>query len=373
MDTSILIALHLKTIIFYFVVISSSSFCAFMSYKTDKQRRIYINKSWLFVSFGILYFFLAFANCGMDYEAYKEEFLQSSSFSYIFESRLEFGYMFICFIIRLFTDSFETFHAIWALALLLLLFSNLNRYKQYLHPGWVILAFSSTFMIQSLNLMRIYLATMLVFWGWRFLLQNKKGLYVIILIAAIFIHKSSICLAFPFVLSLLFKQKNHYSIKTIVMIVLFGIFYNMRDNLFGREFMGYDYGTTSSTEIGSAAIVYALPVVALFIYCYVIRKLFRNDVNLNLLLFHFATFFIFSIMAYFVNGMNRMGIHATYAFIILPQYLLVRAKNQDSRKFSYSLFSLVFVFYYYLRAYMMISYIESDAVAPYTNVFGLSI
>lgn len=367
------------TIFFYFIIICTASISATLSYRY-KNGKYYYNKLWLIISFGILLCFLGFASVGTDYFQYSNIFDKSLQVSYWKTTRIEKGFLLFNSIIRIFTSNFEVFHFLWALVILLLIYSTIIKFRRIISPGWAILAYSSVFMFQSLDLMRMYLAIAIAFWGVRYIINKKYYAYAVVIVVASLIHKTALCLIIPFVIWRMFSKNEYYLSKTIVSFGVFIVVYFIRGFLFDGTFLGYSYKSHDSGEIGVIWIAYHLPILAIFIYYRFIKKKYINDDFVSIMFIFLCSSAVMWCLSYFIEGIGRATFYFTYPFIILPQYLINQHSRQitlgskmvkhKNKRLGTKFISIAFIIYYIFRAYMMIGYLESDGLQIYRSIFN---
>ena len=372
-----LIISYKSTILLYFLVIVIASCFAALSYYKGSDGYYKWKWYWLFLSFLVLLFFLGFADCGADYYSYKRIFDHSFDWHYQHTDRIERGYLLINAIVKSVVDNYKVFHFIWALIMLTLVYSTIAKYRDIVKPGWSVLAYSSIFMIQSLDLMRMYLAVAIIFWGIRFFLQNKRIHYLIVILIAFFIHRSAICMLVPYVMWIMFSKGEKYFLKSVVTLIMYLAFYFSKDYLFQDAVLGYQYSGSTDGALGITQILYALPIFALILFFRYYKNDFEND-NIvgGLSIFYFSSL-IFSMMSYSITPMGRVLFYFTYPYILLPGYFLTNHRYAGANVpinilNIYKLIGFLLILYYLFRAYMMISYIELDGLEIYTNVFGFS-
>lgn len=366
------------TVFFYFAIMCVSSLLAKASYQyTNSGVK---TRFFLFAcSFLVLVCFLGFANNGTDYNEYSLIFSRSLDATYWRSTRIEKGFLLFNAIIRFFTPNFAVFHFVWAVCILLLIYSTIWKNRDIINPGWAILAYTTTYMLQGLDLMRMYLAIAIIFWGFRYIVNQKYLSSFITNLVAFSVHKSAICIMLPFLIWVLSKKKGHYFIKSLVIASFFYAIYYMRGYLFAGDFLGYAYTSNQTGSIGIIWIVYHLPVFVLFLY-YIKRKTSQDEIVNSLFIFLCVSAGMW-VLSYFVQAMGRATFYFTYPFVILPQYVLLSDKrrnyingitsNRPWYVISYmDLVGLGMILYYFFRAYMYLGYFVTDGVQIYTTIFS---
>lgn len=371
------------TVIFYLIVATVSTIFAFLSNGKIQSNKTQLGntrysrrKIYTIMSFSCLWFVLAFSTCGADYTSYEQIFLNSNSIEYLKTTRIEIGYLLFNGVIRLFTDNFLVFKIAWSFTFLILFYTTVVRYKEYINPGMAVLSLTSMFFYQSMNLMRLYLASMVLFWGYRYIEKNKYIRYGVVVLVAFSIHKSAILMLAPLMFIAFTRKKGHFIIKTLAVLAFVVFVYFEREFLFNTLIRYEHYTAKSTVSFGWAIVVYHVPL--LFLFNFIQKKKLATNVydriTLNTLFVFTISSFAIGVFAYFVEMLGRAFCYFTYPFIILPAFTvyLIRKSNLSSKnKKTYQrILSTAVLFYYIFRAFMMLEYLETDAIAPYTNVFG---
>ena len=377
-----IIETYKNTVIFYEVIIASAALfaCTLKWFPVKRERNkwnILTVRHGVFgfiVSFAILWFVLAFANCGTDYAAYENCFINSLNPTYWANKRIESGYVILNFIIRFFTDDFEVYHAIWAFVLLFLVYSTIFKYREYVHPGLAIFAYANIFYIQSLDLMRIYLAAALVFWGYRFLEEKKYIKYGVVIIIAMTIHTSAIVCFLPLILLIFIRHRGYIFLKIGSMIIFLAAVYVLRTSIFGNLF-GYSYLANNTVSFGAAAFVYYVPLILMFVFIFR-KKWAIDDGDAELT----NTFFIMTLsgfaiylMSYIVTFAGRLSCYFMLPFVFFPSYFVNYLKQYKKSQLFRGLCVVLILVFMAFRGYMLFEYLKTDSTAPYTNIFGLNI
>ena len=377
-----IIETYKNTIIFYELVICLASLlaCTLKPFpiQIEKKRAflITVRPGWVgfFLSFALLWFVLAFASCGADYWAYTNCFSNSLNPSYWGSKRIESGYVLFNAVIRVFTNNFEVYHAVWAFVVLLLIYSTIFRYREYIHPGLAVFGYANLFYIQSMDLMRISLAAALMFWGYRFIEKNSYWKYGIVILLAMTIHTSAIISFLPLMIVVFIRQRGYLFLKSLVLGLFLVVVYVLRNSIFGSLF-GYQYLANNQVRFGSAAFVYYVPLILLLIYIYR-KKLFFSDEDVsrgNLLFIFTMSGFVINLMSYIVTAAGRLSCYFMIPYMILPSYFLYLLKQKHSKYLHKIIFVVCIIAFIAFRGYMLFEYLQTDATAPYTNIFGLII
>lgn len=372
-----------NTAVLYFVIVITSSFFSWASnYKIQKnafnrlcfvKRENGINKLLFFSSFLILWFFQAFSDVGTDRPVYKNIFLWSNSETTFYNSAygfssIEKGYVLLNRIIRLFTSNKTIFFAIVSFVTLFLIFSTIYYFKDRINIGASVLGYASLFYIQSFSLIRIYLASAILFYAIRYLITSKNIKYLICVVIAFFIHTSAIFMFLPFLLFFIYEKNK--KISAFIVLGVFTLLYIKPNTilLFASNFERYaDYVNKGFLTSGSgiAQIIYFAPLFFIFL---ITRKKAEERYN-DLFLIYTSIFLLLGILSYKIEILGRIMYYATYPYLFFIPYYLKNLKTKASRWF-YSLVAICVFIYYVLRLFIYLAdYCFEDGIMPYINIF----
>lgn len=370
---------YYDSIMLYLVIICMASLTAKLSYKR-KNGAIRYSRFWLIISFVILVCFLGFARVGTDYEQYRYIFINSTNMVYWQSTRIEKGYLLFNSLIRLFTSNFEVFHFLWAFVMLWLIYSTVAKYKEIFNPGWSILAYTTIFMLQSLDLMRMYFAIAIIFWGVRYIINKNFYAYLLVIVVASLFHKSSLCILIPYAIWFVMRKEGKYWLKSMCIFVMFMTIYVLRESIFDGTFLGYGYAARTTGTLGFGWIIYHLPIIFLIVY-YLVKYKRKSDDFLNVMFIFLAVSSGMWMLSYFVDAFGRITFYFTYPFVIIPSYLFNKMediiKNSQVEKVNksslailrFSILKFIFIIYYFFRWYMLLEYLETDNIGNYITIF----
>ena len=169
-------------VLFFLSIVENISTDVFNEYK----------KKFFYVSFLLLVLFIGLRwETGTDWESYVFVFEEINSISSLFEywGFMEFGYLLINFIVRMFTDNytlFLLFHAVLMFYFLIKAFKSLTNYTQLT----LMLFFAIT--LGNMGSNRQLLALSLGLYGLSFLINGNKRMYFVLIGTSLFFHLTSI-------------------------------------------------------------------------------------------------------------------------------------------------------------------------------------
>lgn len=370
-----------QCLILYIVIIASSTLFAFLSQaqwknieltrKSNQKILDGIHHIFLFLSFFILWFFSAFASCGADREAYSIIF-QNVSISSIFDGWQEPGFNLFNLIFRIFGDNPRIIYIAMTTITLGLVYSTLSYLKDEIRIGFAVLAYGSLFYVQSLSLMRIYMASAILFWGIRFLKKDEYLKYGIVILVTILIHYSTMIMILPWaILYLMYHHRYQQGVHVMVLacalaggLVAFKVMAPVMGAvpMFSR-FQQY-FENTQSGGIGIMQFIYFIPIAALVFVVYP-----NLNENYKRIFFTFTSgaFFV-AIMSYVIIILGRAFVLFSILYLFVVPYALSILKKK-LKGWQYMLVCAGVIAYYAFRFMVYISeYHELDQVIPYTNI-----
>lgn len=361
-----------STVCLYIVSILLSTLFAYI-YNQQKTKRSGGHKIWIVLSYFSLWLVLAFSSCGADYITYKKVFEDSLSLQYWTNARIEKGYILLNALVRIFTDDFKVFHALWASAFLYIIYKVILYYKNEIDVALAIFSFSSLYFLQSMNLMRIYFAMALSMVGFKYYLENKYKKCLICITVNFFIHRSSVCLIIPVIMARLFRSRKSIWMKILVTIMIFVGIYMLRFYIFSGTWLSYEYTATTTTIVGAANIVYHIPIFILLVYARKEKK--YNQEKVRLFIIYALMSFLFGNLAYIVTIAGRLFVYFAPVYILLPAYVLDNGKGTFRVHRNYyvtykDFLKLIYVIYIVFRSFMMTEFFYLDKIMPYTSILG---
>ena len=372
------ISQYYRVIIFYCLVFFCTSVTAACSYRKTGKDTYKWQWEWLFISFVITLLFLGLSKSGTDYSSYARLYEHCFDWNYEHTRRIERGFLLFNILIRSFGDGFETFRFIWAFTVLALIYGTIAEYKEILKPGWCILGFDVLFILQSMNLMRMYLAVAIVFWGIRFLIGNARWKYYFLtLLCAFFIHRSSICMILPLIIWKCLGNPKSIYLKTICTLAGFGFFLFIVRFLSGQTVLGYTLILSNEIRIGLLQILNLAPIFIIAFYFRKGRMLYVDDKQFYMMYSFFLALVLISFISYIIPAAGRMTSYFVIPTIVLPQYVLTNSNliSYNMRLYinRYKTIRFLLIAYYCFRFFMSLQYLSLDGVEVYMNIFGFSI
>lgn len=267
------------------------------------------------------------------------------------------------------SDNFHMWFALFAVVESCLFVSVLRREAvSFLDACFVF--FATTLYYNYFSMMRQWMAVVIVFWGSRFIKENKFLPYLILCLFAAQFHNS----AYLFIPVFFIVNGEAWSTKQLVIILGFAAAMSVLSPILNRlqtamEGTTYDYVVdVMMSNSGSSIIrpvIAAVPVGLAFIYRRFIPKEHRMiNVSVNMSMINL----MLNILATFTSGLYvvRLATYAATYNLILYPYLLnvaVPAKNRNAIKMAFYVLFLLF-FYFQMNQQRAWAYI-SDVLGTY--------
>ena len=346
--------------------------------KGKKIIESYIQWIWLALSFFVLWFISAFADCGADRETYGSIF-SNVSISDLLSGWQEPGFILFNMFFRIFGDDPRVIYIAISTVTLFLLYRTWYKLRNEVLIGYGVLAFTTMFYVQSLSLMRIYMASAMLFAGVKFLRQGEYGKYSLVILLTSMIHYSSLLMFLPLGLMYILENRRYrkYVLNILIIVVLVMVFFAIAAGgsilssipIFSR-FQSY-LQNVSFSNIGVMQFVYNIPICILAFFAY---YLMENKTEKNMLVAFTSAAFFYALLSYGIQVFGRVNsLFSVLYFFLIPMcmrkmkdYFMSRGKKG---KIIYSMLSCACVIYYVFRFVIYLGeYCDLDMIIPYTNV-----
>lgn len=203
------------TILYCLIVVVS----VLLAYLANKQNKYY--KLFLTILFLFLLFFLAFrgSTVGTDTKNYLQmiQWMKSGHFSFVYG---DIGFKFLLLILCKFSVWNQFPLIIIALLTIGFVLGRLWELKGQYSFTLMLFIYVTVFYWQSFNYSRQWLACAILFWGTRYLFQNRQNVFLAIVISCIFIHASSVIVLLVFGIYLVFGKLGKISVKNLLLLLV---------------------------------------------------------------------------------------------------------------------------------------------------------
>lgn len=358
------------TLILYVVIIL---FAAFIGWIIEKRVRKNLRTKPLFLLlFVVLAFFLGFrgANVGIDTIAYRNAFDRALDANAFADETTEPGYQLLMKGLRLTLPNAD-----WAILLLssitvFFIINTLWRDRKEINVFVAVLFYVGFYYFQAMSLLRIYLATAFIIWGFHYLIDKQYIKYIAIILAASLFHFSSLVMLLPLVFLFLYKKNKFFAIIVSVLglVGVISISSNFGVYMSIARYASYADTNESSGGIGLKLFFDYLP--SFFLLFYIFKNKKQGHIEDLIVTFSVVGFFI-RIIAYYITIAGRLSIQFMPLYLILIPYYTNRIRH-GNRKL-YPLFLLFLVLYAIVRThYYFMGYLSLDGIMPYNFVWSES-
>lgn len=220
----------------------------------------------------------------------------------------------------------------------------------------------------AFNIMRQYLAIALVFFGLKWIRENRFLPFLLAVLAGMAFHKT-VVLMLPFFFLLRIRWKQSY----LLLITLFGLalypFQDIISNFVINRFYPQYAGSDVITVLSSFEIVYYLALLGgLLLLAQLCGRRFLEDPT-NRILFNCAFYsFVIYLCFSFIPEINRIAIYFEIFVILLIPRIIAAMPKWKERVLFRILFYIGFTLFFIVTIYFMGRY----DVLPYQTVFSRS-
>lgn len=248
-----------------------------------------------------------------------------------------------------------------------LIIATIYRYRDRTYLPLSILAFVSIYYIQSLDLLRIFLACSITTYFSYLLLDGKNWRYAIMLLVCTQMHYSTFCLFLPFGIYLLYRKYPVYTFSIFLVIFLLApiVINKFASLLVISRYMHYaDNVSEMKNSVGLMEFIIYVPVLILSIYMK--RKRYEAP-SVDLMLIYSMCFLFYGILSYYIP-IGRLYIHSLFLFsIIIPMNIRTLYEYKDSKAHFAALFGFVYLlFRFHMSLY---NWMNTDQLMPYSFLF----
>lgn len=349
-----------SVILYIFILLISGFFFSFY-----KSRRKGIRDTGVFLSIIIPTIFAGVRyNVGTDYGVYNSIFtlLRSVSLGNIlvgnynrYSMRVERGFLILSKICTCFFSNKMIFAVMACVTISIFVYTLLTQYRNYnLTICYIVFLFSAY--TSSLNIMRQYLAVVLVFYGLRFVFENKPVKFGLVVLFAATFHVTAI-LAFP--MWFFWDHKANKKINNQIAILFFVaailIVSNWKNLLrfvlsfnmpFISKYGGYLVGNAANNR--SFYIQVAMAFVMLFLTKYI--KHYDNRVEYFVYLYLIGV--IIEYTGFYITYVKRVGIYYFVTEALLLS-LYPKAFHEKSDRIVGSMVCIFEIVYFILSAFVL--------------------
>lgn len=336
--------------------------------KTPKKRQYVLL---LIFIFGLLFIISAFrgALVGADTEEYRRIFETSSYYSKSFgyNPTLEKGFVLLNQILSLLINDGRFGISLLSFIFLFFVFKSIIHHRNCINIYIALTSFVFLFYFQSLNLVRIYLASSIMMYALPLLENNKFFKYLTVIAISATIHTSSLILLIP-TITLIFYKKSP-SLTLIVLSILsiavlyLGVSLSAYINI--SRYMDY-IDENESGSIGLLAVFEYLPIIYLLFLLY--KKKLRGGIYDIFIIFSLVSLLV-RLLSYNIIVLGRLPIHFMSLFVIVTPIVINKIRQFDRKRGK--LILIFYTIYLFVRLHIYFAtMLEPDGLMPYYTILS---
>lgn len=360
----------LDSYLFYSIIVVLSSFFAGLAQKHskyNKHQKKEPQRFFWYISMGILIFVMGFRanSVGVDDLSYLRGYNYANSVSwvqYYSTQTTEVGFYLLYRLVYLIFNDFQWLIIITSAITVYLFYKAIEYESENISLALTVFLFSTTQYFYYFGIIRMGLAVAIVAFAFRYLHQNNKKKFVLMVLIAEAFHYSAIfSLVFLFI-NLNFKEKLRSSILKIILVIPIA-FLSVRLFLYPLITASRYQGYIESSEIISFSFLTSIPFFLLFIFNYSKLKAHSHY------RFYFVLFIIKLVAEIFapIIGIGRMVWYVNLCLcFLLPA--IIRVNKDKSIKFFILSITVLYCVIYSYYAYFGESH-RGTFMIPYRNIF----
>ena len=250
--------------------------------------------------------------------------------------------------------------------IIFLIYKTIYYFSSKISISVAIMGYVSIFYFQSYNLMRISLASAIMFFCFKYLYNKQYIKYLVGLLLALNIHFSSIIYIFPIFLLLVYKRSILFFYIIVIVAIISTIYFSdLISSLVTYErYLNY-FQTNEKSNIGLLVIINHIPVLAMLLYSK--RLNLEKELIAIFTVFTFASFII-GLLSYSISIIGRLYIYFTYPFLLFIPYFLYNLK-MEKPKIYWIILPFVFIYFIFRFVIYMQQYLFIDGIMPYKTLF----
>ena len=363
-------------VVIYVLTVLLASFFAWLAQKfaKDKKGKYKLNKPFWILSMLTLIFTMGFRTIGvgvddLTYERIFETIRQIGPVQHFINTTMEPGYLFLNYIIGIFTDDFQVVLVVIAVIGIFFFYKAIEYERKNINLFLAVFIFSTILYFYYIGIMRLFLAASIVAYALRFVFEKKTMRYVILIIFAGMFHYSALFMLFLVYFSTE-NEKKPRSIKSIVLmvtIIMPVIIYVVSQVIFpnmGDRYSG-NYTTMNKLSI-SLSQFDKLPIIIVALVLY--KDLLKNNKNIKIYIVMYTLAITIGIYSTVLN-IGRIQWYMNFAICIIFPSIVRSILNTKFKNFIVLLIPIILL-YGTIYAYRII-YIEptNEGLRNYSNVF----
>ncbi len=307
---------------------------------------------------------------GTDYTNYYYLFEKAKSGVF---TDMEPGYKGLMWLIARLGGSFEILSFVMMALAMIFIYAGIVYFKKMMPVGATLFVYLMLNYQQNLNLVRQAVSVAIVFYAFRFLLENKPVKYTIAILLASTIHLTALIMIPFYLIFLLFSGKYSLGVKFVGYAVMIVLVLNLSSVLewvikLVPSLGQYEMYINQRVEFGLGAIVIQLPYLLPGMLFY--RKLTRDNPRFRFFIDLMLIGIILRYAGYFgVYYLNRFSFYFTIPAQVLLSGCYIKAMKAYRQRWVIALL-MAYVVGYWILYYGIQG---ASGTVPFTNIFGINL
>lgn len=363
----------MQSIVVYYGGIIVAAISARIAQKRCKKNVNNLSKDffWILSIFVLLVLFgLRKSGIGVDDNNYNIIFKQTSQIGVIKEflrTTMEPGYLFLNYIIALFTENFQVVIFITTLIPIVLYYKALEYEKDKINMFWAVFLMGTILFIYFCGITRMFIATSIIAYGLRFVIEKKPIKYMLVVLIATTFHYTAL-----FMITLLYfatekegQKKSSIKLLLTIAIIIMPIAIIVVSQIIFPN-MGDRYSTYTIKMNKTITIEIFDKVPFLILSLFFLRKMNKANKHIRLYMVIYSLSIIISIYSTFME-IDRVQWYSMFSLcIILPSIYeeLKKIKKQELAV----MYIPIMTIYPILYSYLILTSKTRECMLTYSNI-----
>lgn len=352
-----------STFILYMFLIFGAICIGLIIEHRNHRTNIKSNLLWFSILFLLLAIPCCFRDTGDDTEVYRYVFLNAYDSNDPEVNMFEPLFLLLNRFLALFVNDEIIGVALISALSFIFIIGFLRKNANRVNVAFSIMGFVMIYYLQMYNLMRIYLATSIVLYYFKYYEERNLFKTLILLTICTFIHYSSAVLFIPFFLSLLYKKnKTLFFVSFIaIAVVLLGAFSYLENYIKLINRYEGNINVNESQSVGIAQFLYHIPLFVILLISH--KKRIWDELTDWLMIFTMVSL-LFGLVGYIIPIANRINIHFIVIYTLLVPHQLYILKT--NRYKYYQPVCLMYILLLFLKLHLyLLTGLATDAIMPY--------
>lgn len=338
----------------------------------NTNKKVKLNYLFWILSMAVFVFLYGFRQIGIGvddptYERIFNNVAANGVIKQFLETRMEPGYLLLNYIVSFFTNNFQVMIFITTLIPVFLYYKALEYESDKISMFWAVFLLGTILFIYFCGITRLFIATSIIAYGLRFVMEKKPIKYTIIVFIATSFHYSAIFMIFLLYFATERKGKKKSNIKiflliAIVMPVMIFIVSNYIFPNMGDRYSGYTEIKNGTLSIDSFD---KLPFILIAIFFS--KQMLKDNKNIDKYITIYAMALIISVYSVFLD-IGRMQWYCMFSTCIILPSILEVLKKIKSQEYAIMYIPLMAI-YAILYAYVNLTSSTRQDMLFYKNIF----